>query len=65
MLFLDLSKRNQIFMQKEMEKLITNMASGIEGLYLIRDTGPKKVWKIFGIGKQAISGYWKLRNMFY
>ena len=52
-------------MQKEMEKLITNMASGIEGLYLIRDTGPKKVWKRFGIVKQAISGYWKLRNMFY
>ena len=52
-------------MQKEMEKLITNMASGREGLYLIRDTGPKKVWKRFGIVKQAISGCWKLRNMFY
>ena len=48
-----------------MEKLITNMAWGIEGLYLIRDTGPKRFCRIFGIGKQAISGYGKLRNMFY
>ena len=57
MLFLDLSKRNQIFMQKEMEKLITNMAWEIEGLYLIRDTGPKRFFRIFVIGNQAISSY--------
>ena len=48
-----------------MEKLITNMAWEIEGLYLIRDTGPKRFFRIFGIGSQAISSYGKLRNMFY
>ena len=43
-------------MQKEMEKLITNMASGIEGLYLIRDTGPKSFAKYLGqVNKQLVA----------
>ena len=41
------------------------MAAGRKGVYFLRDTGPKKVWKRFGIVKQVMNGCWTLRNMFY
>ena len=66
MLFLDVLKENPMFMQKKKwKKVITNMAARRKGLYFLRDTGPKKVWKRFGIVKQVMKGCWKLRNMFY
>ena len=66
MLFLDVLKENPMFMQKKKwKKVITNMAARRKGLYFLRDTGPKKALKRFGIGKQGRKGCWKLRNMFY
>ena len=45
-----------------MEKLITNMAWEIEGLYLIRDTGLKRFCRIFMIGNQEMSRHGKLKK---
>ena len=38
------------------------MAWEREGLYLIRDTGPKRFFRIFVIGNQAISRHGKLKK---
>ena len=42
-----------------------NMAAREKGLFFLRETGPKKALKKFGIGNKEGKGWWQVRNLFY